>query len=171
MFHVSKIDQSHIPIISVNNSPHNQRGGVGGVYQASAVLKVSMTTRDDWIIKVSICGFCGEFRLLSFGDSSEDDVVSRMKRNETTIERINRTLNMEDTNNPQRLGFFGCEKGLKVIKMINLREQEQYISIHLRFTNFLPRHSQVSDEIVILASPACNLNDLRIVAWIIGAGV
>src|SRR5271154_7413243 len=92
MFHASKIDQSHIPLIPVNNSLHNQKGGVGGVYQASAVLKVCMTTRDDWIIKVSICGFCAEFRLLIFGDSSEDDVVSRMKRNETTIEKGCRTL-------------------------------------------------------------------------------
>src|SRR5277367_3219904 len=92
MFHVSKIDQSHIPIIPVNNSPHNQKGGVGGFYQASAVLKVCMTTRDDWIIKVSIYRFCGEFRLLIFGYSSEDDVVSRMKRNDTTIERGCMTL-------------------------------------------------------------------------------
>src|SRR5271170_6919550 len=55
----------------------------------------------------------------------------------------------------------------KVMKTIGLGEREQQVAIHLRFTNGLPRHLQVSDEIVILASPACNLNDLHVVAWII----
>jgi len=59
----------------------------------------------------------------------------------------------------------------KVMKTIGLGEREQQVAIHLRFTNGLPRHLQVSDEIVILASPACNLNDLHVVAWIIGADV
>ena len=44
-----------------------------------------MTTRDDWIIKVSVRGFCSEFRLLILGDSTEDDGVSWMERNETTV--------------------------------------------------------------------------------------
>ena len=59
----------------------------------------------------------------------------------------------------------------KVMKTIGLGEREQQVAIHLRFTNGLPRHLQVSDEIVILASPACNLNDLHVVAGIIGADV
>jgi len=81
---------NHIYLSSSSTTVHTTKGEE--VYKASAVLKVCMTTRNDWIIKVSICGFCGEFCLLILGDSSEDDVVSRMKRNETTIERGCRTL-------------------------------------------------------------------------------
>ena len=59
----------------------------------------------------------------------------------------------------------------KVVEMMNLCEQKQDIAVNLRFTNGLPRHLQVSDEIVILASPAGNLKDLYVVAWIIGVDV
>ena len=59
----------------------------------------------------------------------------------------------------------------KVMETIGLGKREQQVPIYLRFTNSLPRHLQVSDEIVILASPACNLNDFHVVAWIIGTDV
>ena len=55
------------------------------MYKARVVLKKGVTTRDDGVIKVSICGPCGQLGFLVFEDAAEDDVLSSVERNETMV--------------------------------------------------------------------------------------
>ena len=63
------------------------RGGlVGKVDFTPEVLEECMTTTNDGIIKVSICGFRGELCAEVFTDAAEDDVLALVERDKTTIQ-------------------------------------------------------------------------------------
>jgi hypothetical protein len=57
------------------------------------------------------------------------------------------------------------------METIGLGKGEQQVAIYLRFTNGLSGHSQEPNEILVLAGSARNLNDLLVIAWIVGPDV
>jgi hypothetical protein len=57
------------------------------------------------------------------------------------------------------------------MKSVGLGKSEHKVTINLRFANGLSSHLQISNEVLVFASATCNLNDLDVVARIIGTDV
>lgn len=106
------------------------------------------------------------------GDIGEKDLGSLIQSFVITV--LTNIQNLRSGRNRQRSYISNIQSSkevLEVMEAIGFGEGKQQVSIDLRLTNGLSGHLQESHEVLVLAGSTRNLNDLLVIARIIGADV